>query len=404
MTTTSSIPYFVWMFVYILVAGVIATHWPFFAREQPTWRRDYNVPLEGVRGLLALSVWLFHVAVIYVYFRTGEFGHVARLYEHMGSSAVLLFFFLTGFLFWNKSLRSGTPRALPFYAARAWRICPAYCLALVLVVLLTAARSRFHLQEGAGQVAGEVARWCAFGFLGFPEINGVPKVVLTNSGVFWTLKWEWVFYLLLPLLGWFATGRRVIWVASLLLVEALISHAMNRHGGMARVFLTGFYPGMLAAHAVRSPIVAWITKQRWSPLVPVVALGVTLTFIPAESLWVVPPLWIAFVSVAAGEDVFGLLRRRELLLLGQISYSTYLLHGSVLFVGSYLINRFVPIGTMSPFVFWAILGPLGILVVLISAASFQFVEHPFLVRRHALAVQTIAAATEPQESLEAQRA
>ena len=85
----------------------------------------------------------------------------------------------------------------------------------------------------------------------------------------------------------------------------------------------------------------------------------------------------AFATIAAGVDVFGLLRAPGLLLLGRISYSTYILHGSLLFVFSRLLNRYVGIVGMSPPLYWMLIGLLGLVVVLVSAASFEFVEHPF---------------------------
>jgi len=376
MQPPSPLPYFAWMVLYVLLAGEIARRWPFFARERGATVGGYNVPIEGLRGILALSVFLYHVALTQVYFQTGQLGDVTRFFEHCGSSAVLLFFFVTGFLFWSKALRVGPPRALPFLGARAWRIFPAYFLSVALVVLVTAARSDFRLKESAPHVAGEVVRWCAFGFLGFPDVNAIPNTILVNAGVFWTLKWEWVFYLVLPWLGWFAHGRRVFLLAGLLACEYGLSVATGRHGGMAQIFSTGFYPGMLSAHLVRSKLGVRLAQLPLSGAIPVACLAAAV-MLPPKSLLAIPLLWIAFTAIAAGNDVFGLLRRSGLVVLGRISYSTYVLHGAVLFVGSRLLNRLVPIAGMSPFVFWACLGFVGVVVVVVSAVSFQFVEHPF---------------------------
>jgi peptidoglycan/LPS O-acetylase OafA/YrhL len=373
----SPLPYFVWMTAYVLLAALIAKRWPFFAREGAVVAKTYNVPLEGLRGVLALSVFLYHAALTYVYFRTGELGDVTRFYEHCGSSAVLVFFFLTGFLFWSKVLRTGAPNVFAFLRARAWRIFPAYYLSVALVVLISAARSHFQLVESAPRVVQEVVRWCGFGFLGFPNINAVPKTILANSGVFWTLEWEWVFYFILPWLGWFAHGRRVFWIAALLSCEYGISRATGRQGGMAHIFLTGFYPGMLSAHVVRSRFASWLVQQRWSGIIPVVTMTAAV-LLPPRSPLVVVLLATAFTAIASGVDVYGLLRTSGLVLLGRISYSTYILHGAVLFVGSRVLDRIAHIGGMSPPAYWASIGVVGLAVVVVSAVSFQFVEHPFL--------------------------
>jgi peptidoglycan/LPS O-acetylase OafA/YrhL len=78
--------------------------------------------------------------------------------------------------------------------------------------------------------------------------------------------------------------------------------------------------------------------------------------------------------------VFGFLRVPGLVLLGRVSYSTYILHGAVLFVATRAIDRLVPIAGMSPLAYWAFIGAVGIAVVLVSAVSFQYVEYPFLNR------------------------
>ena len=396
MSTLGPLPFVVWMSSYVLLAGVLARRWPFFVRERAAVSRAYNVPLEGLRGLLALSVFFYHGALTYVYFRTGQLGDVTRFYEHCGSSAVLLFFFLTGFLFWGKLLRVGAPAVLQFMRARAWRIGPAYVLSVALVVLISAARSHFRLVESGMVVAVEIVRWCCFGFCGFPDINAVPKTILANSGVFWTLEWEWVFYLVLPLLGWFARGRRVVLLAGVFACVYELSVARGGQGGLGRVFLTGFYPGMLTAHFVRTRFAARLAQSRWSALIPVVAIAAAILLSP-KNLLMVPVLCVAFATIAAGVDVLGLLRLPGLIFLGRISYSTYILHGAVLFVGTRAIDRCLPIASMSPSVYWACIGALGIAVVLVSALSFQFVEHPFLNGVHTRPVRLSGAPT-PQEA------
>jgi peptidoglycan/LPS O-acetylase OafA/YrhL len=378
MSPISPLPYFVWMFVYVLLAGLVARSSPFFVAQRTSLASTYNVPLEGLRGVLALSVFFHHAMITYFFLRTGHVRTpLPRFYAHCGTSAVLLFFFLTGFLFWGRVLDRGPPDVTPFIEARARRLVPAYALSFALLLLITGARSGWRLRESLPNVAGEIARWCAFGFLGFPDIDAVPMTRLGNHGVFWTLQWEWVFYLALPWLGWFARDYRIALLGGLLLVAHAASTAAGHDGGIARTLMMGFYPGMLVAHFARAPLASRLGAARGSTLAPVMALGVAV-LLPSDSPWVVLPLSIAFASVAIGADVLGLLRHPALVLLGQISYSTYVLHGAVLFAVSSIVNRFVPVANMSPLSFWAMAGAIGLLALIASAASFRFVERPFL--------------------------
>lgn len=56
--------------------------------------------IDGLRGYLALFVFLHHSSVWYFFLRTGQWEDPpSNLYTHFGSSSVLLYFMITGFLF-----------------------------------------------------------------------------------------------------------------------------------------------------------------------------------------------------------------------------------------------------------------------------------------------------------------
>jgi peptidoglycan/LPS O-acetylase OafA/YrhL len=93
-----------------------------------------------------------------------------------------------------------------------------------------------------------------------------------------------------------------------------------------------------------------------------------------ESLALAP----LFVVVAAGNDLFGALSTPAARCLGLISYGTYVLHGIVLFLALGLASRFVVVGDLDPAVYWALMVPIAAVVVAVSAASYRWIEHPFL--------------------------
>ena len=63
-------------------------------------------------------------------------------------------------------------------------------------------------------------------------------------------------------------------------------------------------------------------------------------------------------------------------MLGQISYSMYLLHGLVLFVVFKFFIGFENAASITALDHWLIISVCSILLILLSALSFRFVEAP----------------------------
>jgi peptidoglycan/LPS O-acetylase OafA/YrhL len=82
-----------------------------------------------------------------------------------------------------------------------------YFFVVGLLVLVVAIVSDFSLREPLLNVLRQIVCWSSFTVLGGPDINMVERTTLILAGVTWSLPYEWMFYLLLPLLflmrgGW----------------------------------------------------------------------------------------------------------------------------------------------------------------------------------------------------------
>ena len=63
--------------------------------------------LDGLRGILAISVLFQHAVTNYAYFSTGIWQITdVRFYRHLGGESVILFFMITSFLYWSKAIAS----------------------------------------------------------------------------------------------------------------------------------------------------------------------------------------------------------------------------------------------------------------------------------------------------------
>lgn len=410
---TSAVPYFLIMGLLALTAWGVAHLVPFY-RQVSLPSADRYASLDGLRGFLALGVFFHHTIFSYLYFTHGhwEIPPDASLYILLGKGAVYLFFMMTGFLFWSKALASeGHVDARRLYLNRVRRLYPMYLcfLAVVLVVLGVVAGGR--LREPAGVVAWQVIRWLTFGLVNFPEINGSWGLFpgggkdVMGAGVAWTLRFEWMFYLTLPLLanGPVSLVRKERFLLAVLGVLGVYLGAFfltQRKDPKEFAHLANFMFGMTAAYLLRERPTLALARRWWFGLVPAGALvGVVWAFPTLDtpgSLAVRLLLAVAFVSFLYGNTLFGLLTTRWARVLGTVSYSIYLLHGVVLFLGLTLLNHFRPIATMGVMEYWAWIAPIGVVAVLVACVTYRWLEHPFLSSGGRPATRPEETATRPE--------
>jgi len=88
------------------------------------------------------------------------------------------------------------------------------------------------------------------------------------------------------------------------------------------------------------------------------------------------PCSVAFVLVAAGCDVFGVLRWELSRCVGELAYSIYLLHGLLLFVTFRFVVGFENARHFSAMQHWALIAGLIAPLLLLTRFSFERIERP----------------------------
>ena len=377
-----------------------------------------NVPaIEGLRGLAVLWVMLFH----YVVLRDGKFDDALIAFlgtwtpldvlVRNGYLGVDLFFLITGFLLtlpWFRHADEGLPAPdrRSFYARRARRIAPAYYVQLVLLffVVLPLFYPRIWIQSTPFVVGNLGAH---FTFLHYT--TPLTSSSMTLNGALWTLAIEFQYYLLLPLVA----PLFVRWPWRSLLAAAAISAgwrwlawndleavvnlylALGAKAGVTQKEVRHLLATQLPAYSLHFALGillgrAWMLRRgraaegtgRWVPVaIAAFALGGLYavlrngTAVLGQMGWIAFPVVLALAFGAVVSWPSPLLSRLAaawpLASLGRISYSAYLYHLPVLL----LFNAFLPTvtGWLAP-ILW------GAIVVLVSAASFRFVERRFLSR------------------------
>jgi peptidoglycan/LPS O-acetylase OafA/YrhL len=316
--------------------------------------------LTGLRFAAALHVVLFHTALPFA----AAWPAPVRNVVAAGYTSVGLFFVLSGFvLAYQYTARTdGRPIDERAFAwARAARIYPEYCLALLFSL-----PAFVHWSARVHAEAAPTAAWAtitaAAGLNAALLQAWVPRAVAAINPPGWSLSTEAFFYLVFPLAAVRVVrlGRRrllalgvALWVVSLVapalyvVAEArglVAPDARELWSGIQTFnpllrlpeFLIGVLAGRLFLGAERAPRGVHATHVRRGGVLALAAAAALVAALAASSALPTPllragllaPLFAALVYGLAfgGGSLARLLARPWLVLLGQASYALYLLH------------------------------------------------------------------------------
>ncbi len=357
------------------------------------------IPTPKLHALTSLR--FFAAAMIVMLHAQAYFGAIPLLHRLTLTQGVCFFFVLSGFILTYAYPALDRHNVGRFLVARLARIVPLYLVALLLYMLILPAWYRDSVSSttrGAGLLTATLLQaW-------------VPlyRVQTAFNGVSWSLSVECFFYLCFPLLlwRWRYTWRCKIAATLLLTIGVIVvaNHGMALlpHGAevrdvvyfhpLARLF--EFTLGVATAHLWRY-LHPRLQLNRWlGTALEVTILSATIFVMIMSGGWarqaghaaIIGPggeAWLAssgfvclpfaaLIGIMACEwgYVSRLLARRPLVLLGEISFSLYLLH--LLFCHYYVLHPgpFVAVSTVYLFVgYW-------IVVLLAAYVAWFAVEVP----------------------------
>jgi peptidoglycan/LPS O-acetylase OafA/YrhL len=364
-------------------------------------RRDDGrvVWLDGVRGAAAMFVVLHHMwLAVWPAFPSdaGPWWLGWLLYGHL---AVAVFIVVSGFslalapLADGGRLGGGTRR---FIRRRAWRILPAYWVALILSTV--AAAAVLHTQAGAGAIAKATV---VHGLL-LQDVVGSQA----PNGAFWSIAVEWQIYFLFPVILWVARRRGVPAAVALTVAAAAGAHLLARLGPpldkidhLTPQFLALFALGILAVHLGHGDRAQRLRRPLGAAALAAFAAVAGLALVQGSE-WVVARFF--YVDLVFGLAAACLLCvmygggaawiRRALgsragLRVGLFSYSIYLVHAPVVGV----LERYV-VGPLAlpPLAAFAVLLAIGVPAVLGLCYGFHLLfEAPFLRRRDVASLRAL---------------
>ncbi|GAC1428870.1 MAG: acyltransferase [Acidobacteriaceae bacterium] len=310
------------------------------------------VELDSLRGIAAFTVVLYHYRLA---FDLREPWYVSPL--DGGRSAVLLFFVLSGFVlslsFWAKGRNE---RYGNYLTRRCFRIYVPYVAAVALAIVGVSLFPHSQLPLSA---------WFRNTWQSAVTPGLITRHLVMSGGdelntAFWSLRYEVemsiVFPLLLVVLRFV---QPVLGIVFSVAVFAFADHRMQAgatdHWRSLELFK---YGSLFAIGGILGRTLAW-TRSRWGRLslagrLAILAAGLLLYFGTADALADKAHIDVPdglFVSLGAAVLLLcciylgrlrAALRHRVPAYLGRISYSMYLVHGTMLFALLNLLYRRVP--------------------------------------------------------------
>jgi peptidoglycan/LPS O-acetylase OafA/YrhL len=358
--------------------------------RMPSKHLSHLFELDVVRGLMSWWVVVGHV-LAFAGFQENNVPSVTAVVMH-GAYAVNVFMMMSGFVIANL-LADKNESYNVFLVRRFLRIYPVFLVALAVAILARPLYIPILLSSRVPLPWHYDRIWVAENNHFWPHVLAhlsmlygvIPESTLRYSGIAllgpaWSMTIEFQYYLLAPLLiliarrfggkGWIT----VIAVAGL--VSQVFAASLQRNFPTSLpTFLPLFLAGMTSY---------WIYAQmrEQEPKVPadILLAGVPLLYlvtgsVPATIWGFTMALILANGQSPVVSKMKSLLNQPSLLFLGKISYSTYLIHYPILWLGKALVARVAL--HANPFVVAPALFALTIPATLCaSALLYHFVEKP----------------------------
>ena len=353
---------------------------------------ERNRSLDGLRGVAVILTYLVHYCGTYMATFRGANPNVVALAGWSDSfdkvmywlfrshHGVYIFFLLSGFLIAKIVQRKGF-RYLPFVRNRVLRIYPAFILALVVCI---AVGSVLHIPAPGWR---DVALNLLF-LNGYPAM-GVTGIVFNN--VTWSLFYEMVFYLSLPLVLTLSRRLAIPIVGGIVVAGIVFGYVPGLFGFYSEFFLflfAGAIVGALSPDGIKNVADSFPDALIILIYCLVTALMTTGYLSTAQFVWMFSGLGFVIVCKAiVGTSLLArILAWRPLVGLGRISYSFYLLH-SVALAGLFTVwwRLYIPLlGTAGNAVMLGIVGFVG--AIGLGWMSFMLAERFYFKSREPVAM------------------
>lgn len=357
------------------------------ARMQEPKARAYFPHVEGLRGVAALYVFLYHLwqaGVAHAGATLGVLLPFTLPWLQFGHFAVTVFIVISGYcLGLPVAARPDRPFSIAAFARRRLRrLGPAYVLALFLSLIpFYAVLALEGRHVAAWHVGAAIVAHLAL------VHNLIPSLTEYLNGPMWSIALECQIYVVFALLLVPVWRRFGPWAQLAIALAIGLSPQFLFHGKFAYVipWLLGLFAmGFVAAHVTARryelpPALRWIAL--------LAGIGAIVAVLPLGDAAQDGALWPADLAVGVAVALFfvtsargqapvtaRVLALRPVVILGTFSYSLYLIHGPIVSLVAAAITRF-NLGVAGSAIAY------GVTLVAVVALAYLFylvAERPYL--------------------------
>lgn len=348
--------------------------------------KAFSSPLEVLRGFAAFLVFGAHSSMYF------GFAPKQVIAAAMGEVGVLLFFMLTGYLFWGQ-IQNGRYDAATFFKKRIYRLAPIMLVFITVVTALDWIGAGFPVPGHTQLLA--LLRNYGFGF--GQVVNSIGNVndvfsqdMYLRINNIWTLRWEWMFYLAVPLLATLGRFRNTTFFAVFLII--LFMDPFRIMDGVTDiVFVMAFWFGALSFELEKFKdrgLQLLFSRGVSNAVVAVAVFGVFYYLLHGELsqkniripilIFLVFPIFLYFVISQKYADR---LTWAPMQLIGKISYSFYLWHLAVNYYVMRMMSHLFH-NSQSVLAFITICTVMMLIGTSLSVITYRYVEEPFLKKSH----------------------
>ena len=313
----------------------------FFSQYEVGGGSSRIVPMEGLRGLAVLLVFFVHFDALFAHnLRGGSWLHgVFHFLGVIGNTGVDLFFVMSGYLIYGALIRREVGYG-KFTRRRVERIYPTFLVVFVIYLILSALFPMENKIHGSFLTAG---RYVLANLFLLPGIFAIKPIVT----VAWSLSYEFLFYLTIPLLIGAARMRR--WnceyrLAAFVFLWILIGVMLLMQANDNRSRMIAFVVGIILFEVVNESKGGWLLHRvgEFCTIAMVLAAWwfyYQVRVVRPQSL--VDPLFslcllsaafffFSFYSFQFDGPLQTVFSWAPIRYLGNMSYSYYLIHGLTL--------------------------------------------------------------------------
>jgi exopolysaccharide production protein ExoZ len=332
----------------------------FFSKYEVGGGSSRIVPMEGLRGLAVLLVFFVHFDALFAQNLPG--GSWLRGVFHflgvIGNTGVDLFFVMSGYLIYGALIRREVGYG-KYTRRRVERIYPTFLAVFVIYLFLSALFPAANKIHGSFLTAGLYVLANLFLLPGIFAIEPIIKVA-------WSLSYEFLFYLTIPLLIGVVRMRR--WkreyrLAAFVYLWVLIGVMLLMHANDNRSRMISFVVGIILFEVVNQSKGGWLL-HRVSELCTILIVLVawwfyyhvhaarSQSFVSSSfSLYLLSAafFFFSFYSFQFDGPLQTIFSWAPIRYLGNMSYSYYLIHGVTL-EGLAMVFVALRLPTSSPYI------------------------------------------------------